>query len=116
MTRPTDERLATLAALAREATAGPWREDDCNVFCGPMADARMESILAMIEGQPHNPDHAKLDPFVATTEQRGEHSDRDARYIAAASPDVVLALLAALAETSGAWPLLRAALGKEPTK
>ena len=91
---PTDEQLATLAALARAATPGPWREDDCNVFCGPMADARTDAIMAKIEGRPYDRGHLRLDAFVATTEQRGEHSDADARYIAAASPDVVLALLA----------------------
>lgn len=91
---PTDAQLAALAALAMAATPGPWREDDCNVFCGPMADARTDAIMAKIEGRPYDRGHLRLDAFVATTEQRGEHSDADARYIAAASPDVVLALLA----------------------
>ena len=111
---PTDAQLAALAALAMAATPGPWGEDDCHVFCRPMSNAREDAILAKLDGKPYNADHLDLDPFVATTEQRGEHSDADARHIAAASPDVVLAVLSALAETDSArWPLLRAALGKE---
>lgn len=91
----TDEELKAIEALVEATTPGPWREDDCNIICGPLADARMAAVMAKIEGRPYDKEHIRFDAFVATTQQRHEESDADARFIAAART-AVPALIAAL--------------------
>lgn len=75
--------LDTLEAVLAKATPGPWREDDCNIFCGPLADARHEAIKAKMLGKPFDARHMKFDAFVASTEQRHPESDADAELICA---------------------------------
>lgn len=89
----TPEQRRELAECAKAATPGPWGEDDCNIFCRPMSNARKDAILAKLDGKPYNEEHLHLDAFVASTQQRHEQSDADALFIAAANPAVVLALL-----------------------
>jgi hypothetical protein len=91
----TEDELKAIEELIEATTVGPWGEDDCTVFCRPLAEARTEAVMAKIEGRPHDEDALKLDAFVATTMQRFAESDADARFIAAART-AVPSLIAAL--------------------
>ena len=83
----TDARKALVEEAKRidaASTPGPWGEDDGNVFCRPLADARHEACVAKVEGRPYEADHLAFDAFVCTTEQRHPESDADATFIARA--------------------------------
>lgn len=74
----TPEKLNELYALAKEATPGPWYSDDANHY------------------DPEKPDNSD----VSIWSDEGFHSNisfdntlHNAQYIAAASPDVVTALI-----------------------
>jgi hypothetical protein len=69
-----------LRKLAQAATPGPWQPDDEAQICA-------NNMVIAVAGEP-----------VGGTQRRGDwgHLDADAAYIAACSPDRILALLDAL--------------------
>ena len=109
----TDARKALVEEAKRidaASTPGPWGEDDGNVFCRPLADARHEACVAKVEGRPYEADHLAFDAFVCTTEQRHPESDADATFIARARtllPALATALEACEAERDLAVSALR---------
>ena len=87
MTTPLDR--ARLRELAQNATPGPW------TVCGNQRDEwYVYALDARYESLPGNPSPVKV-AWVPREPSGGRHA-RDADYIAAASPDAVLALLDAL--------------------
>lgn len=74
-------QLDRLEQLCDKATAGPWHEDDGNIFDGPTSD------LLDRCGEP------QTDALVATTGQRRERSFADAEFIAAFNPETCKRLI-----------------------
>lgn len=73
----TDDELEALAALARDATPGPWYFDGWDIF----------SVAFQGGG------HRLLVPLPRTFHESQKVPDADARYIAAVDPATVLALV-----------------------
>ena len=96
----TPAQLSTLEKLARGATAGPWRSmRDGNQYLGTryMPTARCVGA-SRVEGllRPWNPHAAIAFGQPATEHEVVRLLDADADYIAACSPEVILALIAAV--------------------
>jgi hypothetical protein len=83
--RLSDKRLAKLTEKASKATAGPWVKwrGHAQVMAGPL----LENERGHARGG--RGDICECDDF-----DRRRQAHRDAAYIAAASPDVVMALVA----------------------
>ena len=98
----TDEQLAEWESLAGAATAGPWTYEDGNVFCGPIADARHEALMAKVKawkpGAKAGPP-TPVDPRELVAQIPQENPDVSANEVfIAASREAVPALVAALRE------------------
>src|SRR3990172_571258 len=75
--------LEALEALARAATPGPWATQDKNIYLGVRVWSSIDK-----EGYWSGWDSA------GTIYNEGGHSESDAAYIAACSPERILALVA----------------------
>ena len=77
--------IAETRELDAKATAGPWSDDDGNVFSVPLSERREAAILRRMKGsdEPH-PDGDWNNPlgWVCGTEQSTERFESDSRLIA----------------------------------